>query len=490
MDQLDKKDNNQRVELYVSHQAEGSGEVSLVNVFYNMAAKKKVFLRLIAIFLILGLIIPMFMAEISRKNPDASAVIKVTYGDPEAEEDSKKTDLIKADRLAFSASVISEALANTKIKDNISVSAVEANLKIEQLLKEEVRQRIEVLQEQIKASGSSVSQAAGIKLKYEDTYIVTLSNGFGTSGKVYLSATEISDLLNNIVKGYNNYLYETKADYALPEGDLSDAGNGGLDYLESLDIVKTVMTSFKKYCDDKALLYPDYNSAKTGLSFQDLSNTIASFNDVDINYLSATLISGGISKNPSDLLNRFLFSLRSARLELSKTEGSIASMQKIIDEYENEGITVTGSGVQEKQTAMITTDYYNDLVISQTKLYERQAELSQTIADLESRVVAFGGEVSEEELSKADADFRKLYENAVKIYDLVMDHAEEFISSDTIMNGFTNSTTAQTKTDSFFGAANLKKAAIGGAAGAVLALCVWIVAGIAEELKKGGRENA
>ncbi|MBQ9826397.1 MAG: hypothetical protein IJM61_04385 [Firmicutes bacterium] len=489
MEQLDKKDASQKVELYVNHQSEGDGEISLVNVFRNMGAKKKVFLRLIAILLIVGLIVPLFMAEISRKDPDTSAVVKLTYENVDGKTDEEK----KPDRLSFSSSVIAAALDKTKLKDQISVSRVEANLKVEQLLTESVRQRIEVLQEQIKASGSTVGQAATIALEYEDTYIVTLNNGFGEEGssrKVYLSSSEISDLLNNIIKEYNNYLYETKADYDLPEGDLSDAATGDLDYLESLDLIKTVMTAFKKYCDEKAELYPEYTSPSNGLTFSDLSAVISSFNDVDLNYLSATLISGGISKTPADLLNRLQFSLRNAKLELSKVEGNIASVQKIIDEYKNEIISVTGSDDQAKQNAMITTEYYNDMVLSQVELYDRQAELNQTIADLEKRVVAFGGEVSPEELAKADADFNKVYENATEVYELVTGYAKEFINSDTIMNGFMNTTSAQTKAESFFSPSNLKKAVIGGVAGAVIACCLWFAAGFIDEFRKEGRENA
>ena len=489
MDQLEKKDNSQKVELYVSHPNEGEGEISLVNVFYNMAARKKVFLRLIAIFLILGLIIPMFIGEVSRKNPDASAVVKLTYENS----DGKTAAQRRPDQLGFSASVIAAALDETKLNSTLSVSRVEANLTIERLLTEAVRQRIEVLQEQIKASGTTVGQAANIALQYEDTYIVTLKNGFGaadSSSKAYLSSGEISDLLNNIIKEYNNYLYETKADYDLPEGDLSDAATGDLDYLESLDLIKTVMTTFKKYCDEKAELYPDYTSASTGLTFNDLSSIISSFNDVDLSYLSATLISGGISKTPTDLLNRFVYSLRNAKLELSKVEGNIASIQKIIDEYQNEKISVTGSDEKEKQSASITTDYYNELVLSQVELYDQQAELNQTIADLEKRVVAFGADVSPEDLAKADADFNRVFGNATEVYDLVIDYAKEFITSDTIANSFMNTTSAQTKSVSFFSSSNIKKAVIGGVAGAVIACCLWFAAGFIEEVRKEGRGNA
>ncbi len=489
MEQLDKKDASQKVELYVNHQSEGDGEISLVNVFRNMGAKKKVFLRLVAILLIVGLIVPLFMAEISQKSSDASAVVKLTYENVDGETDEEK----KPDRLNFSSSVISAALDETKLKDSLSVSRVEANLKIEQLLTEAVRQRIEVLQEQIKASGSTVGQATSIALQYEDTYIVTLNNGFGeenSSKKIYLTSAEISDLLNNIIKEYNNYLYETKADYDLPEGDLSDAATGDLDYLESLDLIKTVMTTFKNYCDEKAELYPDYTSASSGLTFNDLSNVISSFNDVDLSYLSATLISGGVSKTPVDLLNRFVYSLRNAKLELSKVEGNIASIQKIINEYQNEKISVTGSEEKEKQSATITTDYYNDLVLAQVDLYDQQAELDQTIADLEKRVVAFGAEVSPEDLAKADAEFNRVFANATEVYDLVIDYAKEFINSDTIVNGFMNTTSAQTKSVNFFSSSNIKKAVIGGVAGAVIACCLWFAAGFIEEFRKEGRENA
>ena len=217
---------------------------------------------------------------------------------------------------------------------------------------------------------------------------------------------------------------------------------------------------------------------------------ISTLNDVDISYLSASLISGGISKTPTDLLNRLNYSLRNAKLELAKTEGNIASNQKIIDEYQNENISVSVSDGKDDQSTRITTEYYNNLVIKQVELYKQQAELSQTIADLESRVVAFGAEVSAEELAKADAEFRKVYENATEVYELVTDYANEFLESETVMNEFISATGAQSKATSFFSSSQIKKAVIGGIAGAVIACCLWFASGFVAELKKEGRENA
>ena len=434
---------------------------------------------ILAILLIAGLIIPLFMAEMSLKSPDAQAVVKLIYRNPS--------------KLSFPSTVLSEAIDSTKLSTSVPVSQLEANIKIEQLLTESVRQRLEVLQAQVKASGTQVSQAANIQLTYLNSYIVTLRNGFGGEGssrKTYLSSTEISDLLNNMVKAYNGYLYETKANYDLPEGDLSEAVTGDLDYLESLDIISSVMSTFKKYCDSKARSYPNYTSATNGLTFKDLSDMIASVNDVDISYLSAALVSGGISKNPADLLNRLNYSLRNARLELSKIEGNIASNQKIIDEYKNENISVTSSDKQEGQSAKVNTEYYNKLVLSQVALYSQQCALYQEIADLENRVVAFGAPVSPEALAGADAEFRKVYEDASEVHDIVLEFCTEFLDSDTVVNNFVSSTAAQTQSTSFFSTSNIKKAVVGGVAGAVIACCLWFAAGFAEEMKKGGRKDA
>ena len=64
------------------------------------------------------------------------------------------------------------------------------------------------------------------------------------------------------------------------------------------------------------------------------------------------------------------------------------------------------------------------------------------------------------------------------------------INSDTIVNGFAHATAAQTESDSFFSSRNIKKAVIGGVAGVFIACCLWVAAGFADEMKKGGRANA
>ena len=475
---MELKDNNQKVEVIVSRQGDSSGEVSLVNVFYNMAAKKKIYLRVLAILLILGLILPMFLAEISSKDPDAQAVIKLTYDKP--------------DTISFSSYVLQEAISKTKMSEDISLSELESNLKIEQLLSEETRQRLEVLEAQVAASGTQVGQAANISLRYINTYIITLANGFGNPdarSKTYLSGTEMRDLLNNIIESYNNYLYKNKTDFTVPGTTISDMDKDNLDYLESLDIIREELNSFKAYCDANKLLYPEYRSAATGFSFEDLSTAIATVIDIDVNYLYSYILSTGVSKDPDSLLNRYNYDLRTARLSLAETENNIASNKKIIEEFQNQTVAYAASEGQSGQTTSITTEYYNSLVLGQLELYESKSQLEQSISDLEYKIATLASATSTADVEKVRADFERIYEDAGKIQQIVFAQAEELIESDAVKNAFMTTTAAQTKVTSFFSSRNIKKAIIGGVAGAFIAVVVWFIDGFIQEAKKEGRKD-
>ncbi len=485
---MELKDNGQKVEVIVNHQGEMDGEVSLVNVFSNMAKKKKIYLRVLAILLILGLILPMLLAELNTKAPSTQAVVQQKYMDIDPETEKE----IAPQPVKFSSYVLQDALSNTQLSSGISITNLESNLKIEQLLTEETRQRLEILERQIAASASTVGQATTIKLDYDNTFIVTLANGFGSPdarSKTYLSTSEIQDLLNNIIKSYNNQLYKSRADFALPESDLESLKSNGLDFLENLDIIKTSLNALKDYCDSKAELYPDYRSPSTGLSFKDLSDTIATINDIDISYLYSYIMYNGITRDQATLINKYNYTLRTARLDLADVNSRIADNDRIIENYKNQSISVIGGEDQSGRSLSITTEYYNDLVLTQTELFDKKASLESQISDLENKIKVFGESASSKEVEAVNKEYERVYEDAVAVQELVLDQAGELLSSDTVRNSYIVTTTAQSKSTSFFSSSNIKKAVIGGVAGAVIAVAAWFVAGFAAELKKGGREN-
>ena len=486
---MEQTDNSQKkVEVIVNHQGELDGEISLLHVFSHMAHKKKVYLRVLAILLILGLIIPMLMAELNTKAPGTQAVVQLKYTDV----DPQTGEELDPQPIRFSSYVLQEALNNTQLSVPVSITNLESNLKVAQLLTAETRQRLEILDKQIAASASTVAQATTIKLNYESTFIITLQNGFGavdSSNKTYLSAAEIQDLLNNIIKAYNNQLYKIRTDFDMPKSDLASLGSNDLDFLENIDIIKTSLASLKEYCDSRAKLYPDYRSSETGFSFRDLSDAIATISDVDISYLYSYILYNGITKDQPSLINKYNYTLRTAKLDLADVNSRIEGNTRIIENYKNQSIDVIGGEEQRSKQLSITTEYYNNLVLAQTELFDQKALLESRISDLENKIKVFDGTASSEDVETVKQEYERVYEHAVAVQDLVLAQADELLASDTIRNSYIVATTAQSRSTSFFSSSNIKKAVIGGVAGVVIALAAWFVAGFASELKKGGREN-
>ena len=474
---MDLKETDQKIELIINQpdRMEDEGEIDLVSVFSNMGRKKRIFLPLLAMFLILGLIIPMLIAELSNRNPDAQAVVQLTYED--------------AQTVSFPSLVLQEALDETVLSQTITISELESNILIEQLLSEETRQKLEVLEQEIEADKSSVGDAGEITLDYENVYIITLSNGFGNPDarkKIYLDATEIQDLLNNIIAAYNNYLYLSKVDILMPDADLSTLSIDDLEYIERLEVIRKNLKTLRSYCQENQNRFPNYRSAANGLSFQDLGAYVALINSVDVNYLYSFVKMRGVAENAATLLDRWAYALRNTQLALDEIESRIESNDAIIREYENESVALSSMDGDFSQSTSVTTEYYNSLVRSQIQLYDRKAELEQSILELEDRIATSSENSSEEMLRYVGAEYAYVYRDALGIQQLVSDYADELLVSDTVENSFMTSTGAQTDSVSFFSGGNLKNAAIGGVVGLVIALALWAVAGFAEEFKKEG----
>lgn len=471
------KENSQKVELIINRQdqQETATEIDLVNVFSNMGRRKRVFLPLVAMLLILGLILPMLIAELSNKSPDAQAVVQMNYEDAQA--------------VSFPSFVLQQALDDTLLSESLTATQLERNITVEQLLSEATRQRLEVLEQEVSANQSNVSEASEISLDYEDIYIVTLSNGFGgeNSGKqVYLEAAEIRDLLDNVIGGYNTYLYESTVDFLLPEVDLSAVSLNDLEYVERLDVIRGILNTLEAYCKDNQTRFPGYRSATNGLSFADLSENVALVRSVDVNYLYSFIKLRGVAENASLLQNKWIFTLRNTQLALDEIESRIESNNTIIQEYQNETIALSSMDGEFSQNTSVTTEYYNTLVRSQMQLYDRKAELEQEILDLEDKISTSSQNASPDMLRYVEAEYAYVYRDALGVQQLVIDYAEELQSSDTVTNSYITSTGAQVNADGFFSADNLKKAATGGVVGLVIALVIWAAAGLAEELKKEG----
>ena len=502
MTEVDKKvlkeaeDNgNRKVEVVVKRDASrGNSEINFMHVFSNMGRKKRVYAWIILLCMLLGFAAPFLISELSDKKENVSAMMTFTYPDAKDGLTPDGTNAIDINYLS-SSYILKKAMNMTKLSKDISISAIERNIEIEKLLTEETRQNLEVVEKVITESKKDYEEVKNIDYQYEGKYIITLKNGFTTDpdgkNKEYLSGNELSSLLNNVIRTYNEYFYDTYMNMELPDNSLDSISNSSLDYIERLDSIVELLNALSKYCSDtnKEQFFL-YRSKLDGMTLSDINDCIRLVRDIDVDYLYAFVYYNSITKDKKSMTTNYEYLLRDIQRELGIINGNIDNNTKLINEFKNDSIAISNPEQGLEQVSSVTTDYYNALVLSQVDNYSSKADLSEKIANLNDKINGFKtSSSSADQLEFVESELDSLTNICNKLYDLTEKHAEEIINSESYKNSFISYIGAQYTGSSFFNSAVIKRAVIGLVIGMVLAVFIWGIDGLVSEVKHGSENK-
>ena len=308
-----------------------------------------------------------------------------------------------------------------------------------------------------------------------------MDNNFG------LSDAELRNLLNQVLQSYNDYLAKTYANMYLPADEVSIIDVDSLDIMESLDLLQSAMNSLYEYCDSKPDEIKAYRSWKDGRSLEDLEDYISTIQSVNIDYLYSYVYANSLALDRDAMLSKYQYQLRSAKQELSEINGNIATMKSIIDSYKPDVISVDNQTSDTSKTTKVTTDFYNELVLSLAEEYEKAAQKEIKIADLEDKMSALEVQAAQGDAASVKEELQKAVDMCAGAYKQVYDHMQEVVERP-FYTSYTDFTSAQGSSIGFLGS-NLKKMVLGGAVGAFLACGLWFVSAFAAELKRGSRKE-
>ena len=481
---------NKKVEVVVKRDNSAhAGELDLVRVFSNMGKKRRIYAWLILACMLIGLAAPLLMAQMKDRTEAVSIVINMLYpsANKQLAPDGSALDM----NYIKSSYILQKALKKTQLSDEIPISALERNISIESLLTEDTRQMLEVVEKSLTENNKDYSQVLDIDYEYEGKFIITMTNGFSTDPeartKKYLDGNQMSALINNIAEAYSEYFYDTYMDMRLPDNTLDSINNSELDYIERLDEIVTLLDSLSRYCEDT--IKPKYLNSRSkndGLSFRDIADCIRLVRDIDVDYLYAYVFFNNIAKDKRSMVTKYSYQLKNTQRSLSVILGNIKDNAALISEYKNEKINISSSDQEALQESLTVTDYYNSLIMSQSDNYKKKADLGEKIANLNDKITGFStGSSASSQIEYVESELTNLVGICETLYKVTETHANEILKSDSYRNSFMNYIGAQFFKDSFFNASNIKKAIIGMVVGAFLAVAVWGMDGLIEELKRG-----
>lgn len=493
---LPEPDKNQKVEVFVKRETEETyGELDLIRVFSNMGKKLHIYAWIIILFMLIGIAVPMIMVEMGKETKNISALISFRY--PGAKDDKAPDGSPLNIRYISSSYILQKALSNTKLSKSITIGSIEQNLSVERLFNESTKQNLEVLQKVTETSKDSkdFSQVLNMNYKYDGKYVITLANGFGLGSnskkKIYLSDNELATLLNNIITTYNEYFYTTYGFLKLPDNNLDSIRNSDLDYIERLDEIESLFKTLSSFCTDKNKGdYLTYRSKRTGLSFIDMNNCLKLIKDISVDYFYSFIFAENITKGDLSTITKYKYNLTNLERRYNSIISTITDNERLLSMYKNDNIAINSADEKTNTISSSVTDYYNTLIMNQTQLYQSKAELGEQIENLNYKISGFDSN----KLLSTNHEYIKTglqnLENICTImYNLIREQSEEILESSSYKTFYMDYIGAQLVSNSIFTASNIKKVLIGMVAGLILAIFIWGMDGLIEEMKRSSPQE-
>ena len=508
---------NHQIQVVVNKPESDEMAIDLGNVFRNMKLKKRLFAWVLVLCLTVGICTPLLLYQFSKPMLTVSSVVTLRYEAPvkilekktDGSEDKEwvipkdpeyapVSDLSAPDgseldvNQVTSSYVLQTALNGISLSKPVSTGALRNNISVQTLLTEDSQRMREVLTGLAEAKNADAyNQLQKAEMKYQNRFIVTLTNGFRESEESRvqneLADNELTLLLDCILSAYNDYLVQTYADTKLPEDSFSMIDTASLDAADSVDRLQTGIQALYDYCDEKTNTIKAYRSWQTGRSLEDWLETIKTFRTINIDNLYAAVNSNGITRDKTALLTSWKYALRTAKSELEKINGNIAETKKILAGYKNDEVFISQQESDAAKTTKAATEYYNQLVLQQTENYAKAAELKATILDYEDRTQRLEGQPGVAVSEDIEAELARSVSSARELYQNIKAHMEELFTSQ-MYTTFEDHSAAQGKTENFL-VASAKKMIIGGIAGVIVACGLWFLSALAPEFSKGRKEE-
>ncbi len=483
-----------QINLVVNNQDEDEDSIDLVRVFQRFKEKSRVFVWLLIFCIVAGVSAALLMYQINKKPLTASSVVTLRYyihgndgtsvqvKDLTAPDGRTELDLSQI----TSSYVLQNAMSDVKLSRNIPVSALRDNITIKRIPTESSRKNQELIQSMMDNTSTvsaAYEKAQELEIKYSNQFIVSLTNGFGNQDEnaelIYLEDSEIHNLLDHVLEAYNDYLVLTYGGLRLPDNKMSAIDITSMDIMEGLDLLKLAVANLNSFCNVQPAEIRTYRSWQTGLTLQDMARKAALIQEVNVDYLYSYIHMNGITKEPESVKTRYQYELRNAKLELDAVKAQIEKTVDVLANYKNDEILVSMHESDTTKSTRYTTEYYNELVLSQTENYSKVAELELTISNLQEKIDSIQEDVNTEQYAEAYAELEKAIEASTKLYNQISAHIEEILGSP-FYRTFAEESVPQGKTESFL-TASAKNMLLFGGVGAIAALAIWFFSALAPE---------
>lgn len=499
-----------KIQLVVNRPETDEMTIDLGRVFHNAKVLSRIYAWVLVFCLLVGISTPLLMYQFNKPMMTVSSVVSLRYDVPNPEyEAAEKQNDVEAMReldktvpvselvtpegedldlsVVTSSPVLQQALSGLTLSSPVTIENLRNNITVTRVLTEESSRTKEVLDGLAEAKNADVyNRLERTKLKYQNRFVVSLTNGFGES-KAELKDEELKLLLNRVLDAYNDTLVKQWADVHLPEDKVSVIDTENQDLPEVLDSLNTALEDLYNYCDGQTDSVKEYRSWQTGMNLNEWMKTIRTVQETSVEYLDAYVYAKGLIRDKDSVSMTLRYRMRTLQSDLDKVNEEIAANAELLKNYKNDEVYVSMQESDASRTTQVTSYYYNDLVLKQQEAYQKATTLRTQIAETQNKLDRLDQAAKADEIADAETALENAVATVKDLYTSVRDHMSELFSSP-LFTTWSEHSAPQGEAPNFL-KLSMKKMLIGAAVGAVIALVLWFLAALAPEFRRGRKEN-
>lgn len=483
---------NSRIQLVVNRSESDENTVDLGRVFHNMKVKSRLFAWVLVLCLVVGVSAPILLYQFQKTPLTVTSVVTLRYDVPAGKEGTLVTP--EGDDLDLttvtSSPVLQKALENLTLSRPVTIENIRNNMMVTRVLTEDSSRMQEILSGLAEAKNAEVyNRLEDTKMQYQNRFIVSLTNGFGNAdgAKFDLKDEELRILLNRILDAYNDTLVRQYADVRLPEDMIALIDTEELDIPEILDSLNTALNSMLTYCSQKPNTVKEYRSWQTGMTLNEWMESIRTVKSVSIDYLDAYVYARGVMRDKEAVALTYRFRIRTLQSDLDKVQENIANTEILLKNYRNNEVYVSMQESDSARTTMMTTAYYNELVLQQQENYAKAASLRTEMAETQNKLDRLSGYTRLSEIKDVAKELNTAIVSVKSLYESLRTHMIELFESP-LYTTYSEHSAPQGESVNFLKASS-KRMIIFGAVGAAAALGIWFLAALAPEFRRNRGED-
>ena len=470
--------------LQVEHNTGEDGEtIDLLNVTERMKQKWKFYVYLLAAAVCTGFMIAIASLGIQGlfcEKSYAAAVINFSF-DGIDEGKNPSGGIFDVTKLKSTA-VINEALEELGWSEE-NVEEIRANLKIEGVIPDSVKQQIAVINTVAEDAAEYYATIQDLNY-FPSQYTVTLQRCKGMNGN------ETRELLDAILIAYRKYFMDTYAGMTALGFATEVLDVKTYDYMQASDMIGNEIDVITDYVEAKAEEAPNFRANSTGLSFSDLASSIATVRRLDLSNFISFVQTNNLTRDAGVQIDYYNYQIKQYNLEIQELQTQRANVEKTIESYEKDPVIVMSNQESVTETAQ-RDEYYNNLLQQKLDLNKQISEINTSLNEAYDMVNALNA--SEQSLNEADYTYADaLLDNLVLTVEswgkLVQETTEEYFETELYANAYRISIPAQYSAMGSLGEL-IKRMLLFGATAALLVVITWGMSGLKEEIIRERKED-